>query len=340
MASNVDLSVDPDATVKQSDAGILGVPAIMLSVTELDRMLEFYGGATGFEVCSREDISQNPALDALFGATEISLRRAVLKAPNMALELNEFAENRNMRGSKMPVQGPGMTHTCFQTPDSAPGYDRFRAAGVDMLSIGDGPVDIGGYGVTYAYGYDPEGNLLEMEQLDEAMLEGVGYFRSPVLTGSHMWMSQVALVTHDLDRMMAFYSKLLGARPSRLTEVADNPKIDAIGAVTGAHLRGGWFRLDDHSKVLELWQYLKPRTEEGIARQTARSPGYSFAFEVDDLEAELRRLHSLEGFRPLGAPVCLFGWREVYCADIDGNYFSLRQALDPRSPFSVRAMDL
>ena len=29
-----------------------------------------------------------------------------------------------------------------------------------------GRIDLGGYGVTYAYGYDPEGNMFEMEQLD------------------------------------------------------------------------------------------------------------------------------------------------------------------------------
>ena len=46
-----------------------------------------------------------------------------------------------------------------------------------MLSRGEGPVDLLGQGVTYAYAYDPEGNMLELEQLDFDRLGETGAIR-------------------------------------------------------------------------------------------------------------------------------------------------------------------
>ena len=59
-----------------------------------------------------------------------------------------------------------MTHTCFQSPNYDSGWDKFVAMGIDPLSRGDQPIDLGGYGITYGYAYDPDGNMIELEQLD------------------------------------------------------------------------------------------------------------------------------------------------------------------------------
>ena len=41
-----------------------------------------------------------------------------------------------------------MTHTCFQSPGYDSGWDKFVAMGIDPLSRGDQPIDLGGYGIT------------------------------------------------------------------------------------------------------------------------------------------------------------------------------------------------
>ena len=51
----------------------------------------------------------------------------------MLFEFIEFKHNANEATQRMPVQGPGMTHTCFQTASNNSGYDKFRDAGADIL---------------------------------------------------------------------------------------------------------------------------------------------------------------------------------------------------------------
>lgn len=328
LTTNDRIECDPHASLRNAQSGILGVRTIALSVSDLDTVLEFYQSATGFTLEKQETVSGNTAADELFGVVGVSFRRAVLRSPNMYLELIEFDTNRGAPTSKMVIQGPGMTHTCYQSPATRSGYDQFKKVGADMLTTGNGPVDIGGYGVTYAYGHDPEGNMLEMEQLDEPVLERMGYYGSAVLNETDMWMSQVALVSHDLHRLIAFYTKLLGIKPSRYVEVKSNPKIDAIGGAKDAHILGSWFRLNERSKVLELWQYISPETVRMPVTRTPSSLGYSFSFDVDDIEIEFARLSKLEGVGFFSEPVELGDHFEVFGTDIDGNVFSLRQAVD------------
>ena len=157
----------------------------------------------------------------------------------MLLELTEYSNNADKTIADMPVQGPGMTHTCYQSSIAKPGYDKFVDAGTRLLTRGDKPVDIGGYGVTYAYGYDPEGNMFELEQLDSKILAHSGYDSSWSDLGHEMWMSQVALVSHDLKKLMDFYQQVLAIKPYRKGSYANNAKLDQIANITDLSLSAG-----------------------------------------------------------------------------------------------------
>tara|TARA_B110000858_G_scaffold197470_2_gene259192 strand:+ start:6948 stop:7562 length:615 start_codon:yes stop_codon:yes gene_type:complete len=167
-AQAVAFEIEESATISDSDSTLMGVNHIALSVRDLDASLAFYQSATGFKVVRREVVRA----DKLFGREGVEYEVAVLEAPNMLLELTEFSHNRNIPINNMPVIGPGMTHTCFQSPSHISGYDKFKRAGAEIVSRGDGPVDLLGQGVTYAYAYDPEGNMIELEQLDFSRLGG------------------------------------------------------------------------------------------------------------------------------------------------------------------------
>lgn len=336
-AAQTPIEPEPAASIRDTTTGILGINHIGLSVTDLGAALDFYRAATGYEVVTREEISGDAAADALFGRT-VQLRRAILKAPNMLLELNEFAHHRGAETTRMPVQGPGMTHTCYQSPATDPAFKYFEKAGATVLSRGGAPVDLAGRGITYAYLYDPDGNMLETEQLDEPVLESSGYYGSPVLKGHRAWMSQVALATPDIEGLMGFYHRVLGIRPFRRLEIENNPRIDAVADESDSHLIGGWFRLNDKSKVIEMWQFLRPETEAPSEHRDPTSLGYSFSFEVEDIHAETKRLTGL-GLEFVSEPVRFGEFWEVYTRDRDGNVFSLRQAVDPSSPRSVRQLD-
>ncbi|TQV74545.1 VOC family protein [Exilibacterium tricleocarpae] len=320
------VEVDPKASVKDTATSIQGINHIGLSVRDLDKTLSFYQRATGFELLSRELVTDNADANKLFGAPGLEYEQAVIKAPNMLFELIAFEHNRDSPVHKMPVQGPGMTHTCFPSSASDPGYDKFVAAGLDVLSRGSSPVDLGGYGVTYAYGYDPEGNMLEMEQMDKEILARSGYDSAFQDLGYPMWMTQVALVTHDIKRLMSFYQMVLGFSPYNVGEYKNHPQSDKVVNVDNAHVKGCWFRMDS-VKVIELWQYENPRTPAFSGQREVTAPGYSFSIEVGNIQREYQRLKEL-GVAFVSEPVLLDNLWQAYAFDVDGNVFSLRQPKD------------
>jgi len=334
----ISFEVRKDANIKDASGGIIGLNHIALSVKDLDRALDFYQKGSGFELLSREVVSGNAAADALFAHSGIEYEVAVLKAPNMLFELTEFKHNADVPLTQMPAQGPGMTHTCFQSPKHDSGYDKFIQAGAKRLSRGTTPVDLGGYGVTYAYVYDPEGNMLELEQLDGQVLARAGYDKAWQDIGESMWMSQVGLATHDLDRLMNYYQQVLGFEPYRKAELKDNEKLNDITNIDDLELKVGWFRLNQTSKVLEIWEYENPPTPKFEGERALTALGYSFSLEVDDIQAEFQRLKA-QGVALVGTPVQLGNFWQVYARDPDGNIFSLRQVIDPQSTLSVRVLD-
>ncbi len=338
-AQVINIDIDESAKVTDSAYSVLGINHIGLSVKDLDAMLGFYRQATGFELVSREQVANNDAADTLYGHKGLVYERAVIKAPNMMFELIEFTHNHDAVINDMPAQGPGMTHTCFQSPEADPGYTKFMQAGAKPLSRGDGPVDLGGYGVTYAYAHDPEGNMFEMEQLDGEILSRAGYDSTWQEDGERLWMSQVGIATHNIERLMKYYQSILGFKPYRVREVGNNPRIDAIANIDDLHLIGGWFKMNHTSKVMEFWQYLNPATPVLEGPRKVTDLGYSFSIEVGDLESEYNRLKQL-GVAFVSEPVELSGYLQVYANDIDGNVFALRQAIDPTSLYSVRQFDL
>ncbi len=333
-----EISVREDANIGDSTATMLGVNHIGISVRDMDMMLDFYQQATDFELIRRERVENSATADALFAHEGVGYDVAVLKAPNMLLELRAFDHNRDLPDREMPAKGPGMTHTCFQSVIDKPGWDRFAAAGARALTRGGKPIDLGGYGVTYGYAYDPEGNMMELEQLDGPLLEKSGYDTTWQVIDADLWMSQVALVTHDLERLMGWYKEVLAFDPYRTGELKDNPRADEIADLTDLHILGGWFRISESSKVLELWQYVNPETKPFQGNRAVTDLGYSFSLEVADINAEYQRLSKL-GVEFFGEPVDFSGFRQVYAKDVDGNVFSLRQILEGNSDLSVLVLE-
>ena len=331
--------IDPDATISDYPAGLLGVNHIGLSVRDLDASLEFYQAASGFKLIRREVVRGSSAADTLFGRDNVEYEIAVLEAPNMLFELIEFSHNRDLPISKMPVQGPGMTHTCFQSPAHLSGYEKFKRAGAEMLSRGEGPVDLLGQGVTYAYAYDPEGNMLELEQLDFDRLGGDSRNPAWIGQGLDMWMTQVALVTHDIERLTNYYAEIMGFNPYRAAEIANRETFDDATDVDDVVLKVVFFRMAQRSKSMEFWQYDNPQTQPFLGKRDSTALGYSYSIEVADIQAEYARMASL-GVEFVSQPVLLGEYWQVFANDIDGNVFALRQWVDPDSPWSVPNLEL
>ena len=337
-SSSLAYEIDPDSTIADSPTTLLGINHIALSVRDLDAALAFYQGVTGYKVIHRETVSGDAA-ETLYSMPGIRYETAVLEAPNMLFELNAFSHNSGKPLTRMPAQGPGMTHTCFQSPSNDSAFDRFKAAGADILSTGGKPIDLGGYGVTYAYAYDAEGNMIELEQLDEKPLHAGAYNERWEEKGYNSWMSQVALVTHDIVALTDFYEKILAFAPYREGDYVNNERMGEITGIENLSLLASWFRMNERSKTIELWQYRNPLTERYIGKRGLTDFGYSFSIEVGDIHAEVDRMTEL-GVEFVSDPVKLGDFWQAYTHDIDGNVFSLRQAVNADSPYSIPQLEL
>jgi catechol 2,3-dioxygenase-like lactoylglutathione lyase family enzyme len=212
---------------------------------------------------------------------------------------------------ELPVNGPGYTHLCWQAPSSAPVWSLFVASGLRLVTRGGAPVDLGGYGVTYAYGRDRDGTMIEMETMDR-----------PV-RADPAWATHVAVVTPDLDRLIAFYQTVLGQPPRRRAGPVSGARFDAIADMDGLSLSGGWFTLRNFE--IEMWQYHTPATPVPSGDRPIDRIGHSLiAFEVADLRAATRRLRAAD-VRLVGRPVRMMGWRIQYARDPDGNLIAVQQ---------------
>jgi len=323
--------VVPTSKITDTPTSIIGFNHIGLSVQDLDRVLSFYMNATGFDLVKRERVRQSKIVEALFGVQDLSYETATLKGPNMLLELTQYSNQQNATISKMPPQGPGMTHTCYQSPDWDSGYEKFKAIGADVLSRGDQPIDLGGYGVTYAYAYDPEGNMFELEQ--------VAQHRIPIdslwVEDNPMWMTQVALISPDLDKLDDYYEMVLAIPPAREGKYENHPRLNDVIDVDSSIIHATWFPMDGLGKMLELMQYDNPMTAKPTSKKHPTDLGYSFSIEVGDIKQEYTRLKKL-GVQFLSEPHILGEFWMVFANDIDGNVFSLRQATSLNSNYATK----
>ncbi|MBX2870687.1 MAG: VOC family protein [Saprospiraceae bacterium] len=322
-----------EEAVQPDSSSIFAINHIGLTVRNLDRMLAFYQGVCGFKVLSRQVIGSDIVSAKLLGINDVSFKKVVLQAPNMLFELTEFRPLRDSIIDNMPPEGPGMTHTCFQSPSWDSGYDKFIKNGIQPLSKGDHPIDLGGSGITYAYAHDPEGNMIEMEQLDQPVLAKNG--RDSALLARHpLWMTQVALLSPDVDRLAGFYEKLLGKPASRKGAYKDNLKLDSIANRDQLELKAIWINMDGPAKMMELMQYIKPKTGATKAQQPT-DLGYHFSYETTDIQGEYLRMKEM-GVDLISEPQDMGKYWAFYARDIDGNLFALRQIKEADSPYSVK----
>ncbi len=284
---------DKNATLRETPTDIIGINHISLSVRNLDRALAFYQGATGFRLIARETVKVDKTADQLFARDNVEYEKATLRAPNWLLEISAFKHNEMVAHEDMPVNGRGMSHTCYQSPASVPGYEKFIEQGARVINRMGKPVYSSRYGVSYIYAYDPDGNLMELEQLQGEVLDKAGYLGAWQQQGQNIWMSQVSLFTHDRDRLMAFYQKIFAIKPNRVAEIANKAFGDNLFDLDDAHVKIGWFLLNHKSKVLEILQFLNPATPTSGKHRYPGDLGYSFSLEVADIRKEYVRLKNL-----------------------------------------------
>ncbi len=290
---------------------VRGIHHIKLSITDLDRSLAFYQGATQFTLVDRSDLEPSAALDEAAGKAGIGGERALLRGPNGQIELVDFDDEETASYPIVPVNGPGIVHICFQSPKDRPLYERFRERGTHPVTRGGEPVDMLGRDYYYMYSRDADGLLFEVEHASAPRFDG------------DIWFEHVAFGTHDLDRLAAFYTALVGEEPYQISRDISGPTFDQVAGLDDVNMDGGWI-LTDNMRI-EMWQYNNPPTAPAPAPRPLTAPGYAaVVFEVGDIANDLRRIEDAGG-SIVSQIEGDDAQRTAYARDPDGNLIGLVQ---------------
>jgi len=289
--------------------------SIGISVENLKSMVDFYKKAAGFEVIDRYEVHNDMAGNQLFGKDNLHFQVIQISAETTLIELMHFVNETNISYRQMPVVGPGLTHICFQSLEKNPAFPKFIKAGMKLISRSDAPVDLAGAGIKYAYGCDPEGNIIELEQMVEPPKD------------IYCYLAHAAYSTHSIEELKTFYSMVLfedKEAPDHF-RFRNNPKLNMVVGVDGVDVYGTWLRNLDVE--IEIWQYLHPETPRQSGQRSLFSRGYNLlTYSVHNIGTEYERLVQ-KGVEFISEPVEFMASYQVIGYDIFGNPFRLSQSI-------------
>ena len=141
---------------------INGIHHVAMHTANFDRMIEFYRAALGFQPVGESfRWSDSSEIDRAIGVPASAARTVMLRAGNCYLELFEYASPPAREGAPLRPNEHGYTHFCVDVTDLDAVYDDLVAAGMTFGS--NRPLAMGG--IKAVYGYDPDGNVIEVQQL-------------------------------------------------------------------------------------------------------------------------------------------------------------------------------
>ena len=143
---------------------IKGIHHTAISTSNLERSLSFYTRLLGFEeVTSFAWEEGNDVFDEITNLQSSSGRVALLRGGNAFIELFEFKSPEPAKADpNRPVCDHGITHLCLEVEDIVAEHKRLSDAGMHFHSP---PIDAG-MGLKAAYGRDPEGNVVEILEVE------------------------------------------------------------------------------------------------------------------------------------------------------------------------------
>ncbi len=245
------------ATASRATVGALAVGPIGLTVSDLDRSIEFYTKVLDFTKESEIEV-HGATYEQLFGVFGARLRVARLRLGNERIELTEFLAPR---GRPRPADAKSndrfFQHVAIIVSDMERAYARLREHRVEHASTGpqrlpDWNPNAGG--IEAFYFRDPDGHPLEI-------------LRFPAGKGDPRWQNaggrlflgidHTAIVVSDTEASLAFYRDLLGLTVAGHSENY-GPEQERLNNVFGARLRITALRAGTGPGI-EFLEYLAPR---------------------------------------------------------------------------------
>ena len=139
---------------------IRGIHHVAVHVHDMDRMIEFYREAFGFEMVGEPfEWSDDEFIDRIVDVPGSAARGAMLRAGTCYLEMFQYSKPAPGSARGLNPFDKGYTHFCVDVTDIEEEFERLR--GLGMTFGQPAPIDVGH--VKTIYGRDPEGNLIEIQ---------------------------------------------------------------------------------------------------------------------------------------------------------------------------------
>jgi len=141
---------------------IRGIHHIGMNCRDIDRMKRFYIEAFGFEPVDDEGFAwaDEPMMDHIVDVPGSKAKGCMLRAGQCYLEMFQYSAPPSELDRPLRPNDRGYTHFCIDVTDMENDIVRLVACGMTFNNRDF--VDVGH--VKTLYGYDPEGNVIEVQQ--------------------------------------------------------------------------------------------------------------------------------------------------------------------------------
>jgi catechol 2,3-dioxygenase-like lactoylglutathione lyase family enzyme len=236
---------------------VIGVDAIGITVSDMDRAVDFYSKVLTFEKVSDTEVA-GEAFEHLEGVFGLRMRVVRMRVGDEFIELTEFLAPK---GRPIPIDSRSndrwFQHIAIIVSDMDKAYAWLRQNRVEHASSGPQRLpdwNKNAAGISAFYFKDPDGHPVEVLQF-------------PPDKGAEKWhrhtdklflgIDHTAIVVWDTDASLKFYRDLLGLR---VAGESDNygTEQEHLNNVFGAHLRITALR-GTSGPGIELLEYLAPR---------------------------------------------------------------------------------
>jgi len=237
---------------------VTAVESIGLTVSDLDRSVEFYSKVLTFEKVSEREVA-GEKYEHLHGVFGLRVRKVKMRLGDESIELSEYLAPR---GRPAPVDARSndrwFQHVAIIVSDMDRAYAWLRQNKVQHVS--PGPQLLPAWnknagGIRAFYFRDPDGHPLEVLAFPPD--KGDAKWRQPA-DKLFLGIDHTAIVVADTDTSLRFYRDLLGLRVAGESENY-GPEQERLNNVFGARLRITSLRAAEGLGV-ELLEYLAPRT--------------------------------------------------------------------------------
>ena len=247
----------PIGVVAQSGSAVQGVDTVAITVSDMDRAVDFYSRVLTFQKLSDVEVTGQD-LEHLSGVFGVRIRVVRMRLGEESIELDEYLAPK---GRPVPVDSRSndrwFQHIAIIVSDMDKAYARLRENKVEHAS--SGPQTLPAWnknagGISAFYFKDPDGHPVEI-------------LHFPPDKGAEKWhrvsdkiflgIDHTAIVVADTDASVRFYRDLLGMHIAGESENYGTEQ-EHLNNVFGAHLRITALR-GAEGPGIELLEYVAPR---------------------------------------------------------------------------------